>query len=378
MSFFSSKSKQVELDKPTDAIAVVEAKDDVPYGVRLTAAWSWRLLVIAAISAVICLALAQVWSIVVPVLIAVLITAALKPLVNFLQKKKVPKWISIIIAELGLIIFFAGLIALAIWQISRGFGDVTNRAKEVSEEFLSWLETSFLHISTQDVDKAIDSFLSSINENAQTYASGALDIGLVLGHVVAGVILVLVVTLFLLIDGDKIWSWLVTIAPKKARVAIDGAGKAGWNSLSSWTRVQVLVATLDAIGIAVGASILHLPFVLPIAIVVFIGSFIPFIGAIGTGSIAVLIALLYNGWPAAIWMLLIVLAVNQIEGHVLQPLITGPAVKIHPLAVILAVLVGTLLGGIAGALLAVPAVAFSNAFIGYIRKKQWETDKAIG
>lgn len=377
MSLFSSKSKQVELDKPTDAIAVVEAKDDVPYGVRLTAAWSWRLLVIAAISAVICLALAQVWSIVVPVLIAVLITAALKPLVNFLQKKKVPKWISIIIAELGLIIFFAGLIALAIWQISRGFGDVTNRAKEVSEEFLSWLETSFLHISTQDVDKAIDSFLSSINENAQTYASGALDIGLVLGHVVAGVILVLVVTLFLLIDGDKIWSWLVTIAPKKARVAIDGAGKAGWNSLSSWTRVQVLVATLDAIGIAVGASILHLPFVLPIAIVVFIGSFIPFIGAIGTGSIAVLIALLYNGWPAAIWMLLIVLAVNQIEGHVLQPLITGPAVKIHPLAVILAVLVGTLLGGIAGALLAVPAVAFSNAFIGYIRKKQWETDKII-
>jgi predicted PurR-regulated permease PerM len=375
MSIFPKKKEEALPPKILKESTRLE--QDIPYGVQLTAAWSWRLIVIIALLGVLAFAIGKIWDIVVPVLIAVLLTAALYPFVSWLRKKKIPKWLAIVISELGLILVFASLIYLAVWQVSKGFGNVIVHAKEVSNEFLNWLESSFLHISTNDIDKAINSFLASVNENAQKYASGALDVGVVLGHVVAGAILVLVVTLFLLIDGDKIWRWMVSIAPQKARRAIDGAGRTGWVSLTSWTRVQVIVALINAIGISVGAAILHLPFVLPIAIIVFVGSFIPFIGAIVTGGLAILIALLYNGWPAAIWMTLIVLAVNQIEGHVLQPLITGPAVKVHPLAVILAVLLGTLLGGIAGALIAVPTLAFSNAFIGYLRRRGWEEEKPI-
>jgi predicted PurR-regulated permease PerM len=179
--------------------------------------------------------------------------------------------------------------------------------------------------------------------------------------------------LFILIDGKSIWAWIVRFFPKRAQSAVDGAGIAGWTTLGNFARVQILVASIDAVGIGVGAALLGVPMAIPIGILVFLGSFIPIVGAVATGSVAIVIALIFNNWAIALAMLGVVLLVQQVEGHVLQPLIMGTAVKVHPLAVVLVVAAGALLAGIPGALFAVPVAAVLNAMTSYIAGGSWRS-----
>ncbi|MDP9028111.1 MAG: AI-2E family transporter, partial [Actinomycetota bacterium] len=184
---------------------------------------------------------------------------------------------------------------------------------------------------------------------------------------------------FLLIDGRGIWHWLVKLFPVRARAAMIGAGEAGWITLTTFVKVQIFVAFVDAVGIGLGAFILGLftggfPLVIPIAIAVFLGSFIPLVGAVATGAIAVFVALVYLGPVPALIMLGVVILVQQLEGHVLQPFVMGNAVKVHPLAVVLAVATGALIGGIPGALFAVPLAATLNVMVGYAARGDWRVN----
>ena len=187
----------------------------------------------------------------------------------------------------------------------------------------------------------------------------------------AGALLTLFSLIFLLLDGKAIWYWVLGFLPAAAHAPVNTAANAGWVAVGQYVRVQILVAFVDAVGIALGALLLGLPLVAPIGIMVFLGSFIPFMGAIVTGAIAALIALVYSGPTAALIMIGIVLLVNQIEGHILQPLVMGNAVKVHPLGVVLAVSTGALLGGIPGALFAVPLAASANAVVNTLTAGQW-------
>jgi predicted PurR-regulated permease PerM len=217
---------------------------------------------------------------------------------------------------------------------------------------------------------------SSAQEDSSILVSGALSLGSTLGHFLAGMLLTLFATLFILIDGRGIWRWIVGVFPRRARAAVDGAGLAGWGTLQNFVKVQILVATIDAIGIGLGAFLLGVPLAVPIAILVFLGSFIPIVGAVVTGALAVFVALVYNGWVIALIMLGIVLLVQQVEGHVLQPLIMGTAVKVHPLGVVVAVAAGSLLAGIPGALFAVPVAAVLNVMINYVSSGTWKGEAA--
>src|SRR5699024_9342779 len=176
----------------------------------------------------------------------------------------------------------------------------------------------------------------------------------------AGALVALFTLVCLLYDGDGIWRWTTRLFPRTARVAVDRSARNGWSTLINYARTQIFVASIDGIGIGVGAALLGVPLAIPIGVTVFLASFVPFLGAIVSGALAVLIALAYNGPFIAIAMLAVVLLVQQIESHVLQPLVMGAAVKVHPLAVVLVVLAGSLAGGIAGALFAVPFAAFVN------------------
>src|SRR5690606_9543272 len=209
------------------------------------------------------------------------------------------------------------------------------------EDFKHWLLESPLHLSEADIQAWMDQLIQGLQEDSATHWSGALSVGSGVGHFLAGFLLVLFATLFILIDGRGIWHWIVRIFPRKSRAALIGGGEAGWITLSTFVRVQVLVAFIDAVGIGLGAFILGLfyggfPLVVPIAIVVFLGSFIPVVGAVISGAIAVFVALVFLGPWQAFVMLLIVVGVQQLEGHVLQPFIVGNAVKVHPLAVVIA------------------------------------------
>ncbi len=357
--------------------APAPVEETLPHGVRVAGAWSWRLLAIGAVIAVVIFLVVQLRLIVIPLLIAVLIGALLVPFSAFLHRHHWPRWIAIVTALLTLIVVLGGLIYLAVWQVTRESSSLSAQSVAAYKGFRDWLTTGPLGLSPDQIDGYLKQLGAAIQQSSQVFISGALSIGTTVGHVLTGVLLTLFSLIFILIDGKGIWNWIVHIFPRKARAAVDGAGHAGWVTLTSFVKVQVLVATIDAIGIGLGAFILGLPLVIPITVLVFLGSFIPIVGAVLTGALAVFIALIFKGWLWAVIMLLIVLGVQQLEGHVLQPFIMGTAVKVHPLAVVLVVAAGSLLAGIPGALFAVPLAAVLNVMVRYVSSGAWRTEPPI-
>lgn len=354
---------------------VVETTDvtaSVPYGMRLAGAWSWRLLLVGAVLAVVVFLVIQLRLIVIPLLVAVLLGALLVPFSSFLQRHRWPKWLAVTAALLSAFVVVGGLLTLGITQIVRGSDELAAQSLVAWDDFRAWLLAGPLHITEAQLNDWVAQIVESAQQDSGLLLSGALSVGSTLGHFLAGLLLAIFATLFILIDGRGIWNWIVGIFPRRARAAIDGAGNAGWTTLQNFVKVQILVATIDAVGIGLGAFLLGVPLAVPIAILVFLGSFIPIVGAVVTGALAVFVALVYNGWVIAVIMLGVVLLVQQVEGHVLQPLIMGTAVKVHPLGVVVAVAAGSLIAGIPGALFAVPLVAVVNVMIGYIAGGAWK------
>jgi predicted PurR-regulated permease PerM len=349
-----------------------DAAESVPYPMRVAAAWSWRLLLVGGVLAVVVFLIIQLRFVVIPVLVAVLLSALLVPFAEFLQRHRWPKWLAVTVAMLTTLAAVAGLLTLGISQIVRGSGDLARQSVVAWEDFREWLLEGPLHLTTAQIDAWVEEIGAALQDNSGVLVSGALSVGSTLGHFLAGLLLALFATLFILIDGKFIWNWIVSIFPRRARAAIDGSGRAGWATLQNFVKVQILVATIDAIGIGLGALLLGVPLAIPIAILVFLGSFIPIVGAVVTGALAVFVALVYNGWGIALAMLGVVLLVQQVEGHVLQPLIMGTAVKVHPLGVVIAVTTGSLLAGIPGALFAVPVAAVANVMILYVASGIWK------
>lgn len=373
--FRSERAREDDARRQVDA----RVHDAVPPGMRIAAAWSWRLLVVAGLVALVIFLVIQLRLIVVPMLIALLLSALLVPFSNWLQRHRWPKWVAVAVAEVGVLAVIGGLIWLTYSTVRAGAPALVEQSLVRWEDFKAWLLESPLHLSEDDIQGRMDEFIAALQEDWSVLWSGALSVGTSVMHVLAGFLLVLFATLFILIDGRGIWHWIVRIFPRKARAALIGGGEAGWITLSNFVRVQVLVAVIDAVGIGLGAYVLGLfyggfPLVVPIAIVVFLGSFVPVVGAVLSGAIAVFVALVFLGpWPAFV-MLLIVIGVQQLEGHVLQPFLVGTAVKVHPLAVVIAVAAGGFLAGIPGALFAVPLIATLNAMIVYMARGDWRVN----
>lgn len=358
--------------------ATLAAGDEaVPRGMQVAGAWSWRFLAVAASAAVVIWLVVTFRIVVIPLLVAALITTALLPIVEGLVRARWPRGFAVAVAVVGLIVAVVGLGWLAISQIRDQYPQLQDRAVAFWDETQGWIMSLPFGIDAADVTAFGENILGAISDDISAILSSALSVGSSVGHFLAGALLVVFALIFTLLDGRGIWRWVVGVLPKRAQPATDGAARAGWVTLGNFVRVQVLVAFIDAVGIGLGAFILGLfyeggmPLVLPIAILVFLGSFIPIIGAVVTGAIAVLVALISFGPLAAVIMLGIVLLVQQIESHVLQPIVMGTAVRVHPLAVVLAVAAGSTIAGIAGAFFAVPVVAFLNNFIKTIATGSW-------
>jgi len=360
---------------PTEPGTEGATRAAVPRGLRSAAAWSWRLLVIAGVLAIV-IALVIVFRVVViPFLISLLLASVLIPFSVWLQRHRWPRWLAILVAFLGALAVIGGLVALVVWQVRGGFADLRDKTIEATHDISAWLAGPPFHYEVGDLSDRIAQWWGAFQQD-EGFWDRVLALGSTAGHVSAGLLLTLFATLFLLIDGPGIWRWALGLFPGRARPAVAGAAGAAWTTLSTFTRVQVFVAFVDAVGIGLGAWILGLffggfPLVIPLAIAVFLGAFIPFVGALVTGAFAVLVALVYLGPIPAIIMLAIVLLVQQIEGHVLQPLVLGTAVKVHALAVVFGVAAGALIAGIPGALFAVPLIAVTNAVARYIRSGTW-------
>jgi predicted PurR-regulated permease PerM len=339
----------------------------VPRSVQVAAAWSWRLIVIAFAVAVVLVGLSLGKVIWVPVVIALLLTVLLNPVAEWLVRvARLPRVLAAALCVLGLVGVVGGLLTLVGRQLVMGFGELYGQAQEGFSALLVYLAESPLGIDTEQIEGYLAQAQDQLQANSDTLVSGALAVTTTVGSVLAGTLIALFVLIFFLKDGPVIGAWLVRLMPTGARHRTWEAARRGLVTLSSYVRAQILVAFVDAVGIGLGAAILGLPLVVPLTVLVFLASFIPFVGAIATGAIAVLVALVDQGPGAAVVMLLIVLGVQQLEGNVLQPLLLGHAVSLHPVAVLLAVTAGSLTAGILGALLAVPLAATINTVVLYL------------
>ncbi|MEO3932441.1 AI-2E family transporter [Micrococcaceae bacterium Sec7.4] len=353
-----------------------EIDQDVPYGVRIAASWSWRLGLIILVAGALVWLLSRVSFLLIPVMVAALLAGLLAPVKNWLKRNRVPNGLAVAITVLGFIGVIGGALALVGRQLVSGFSELWSEALTGVQKIQVWLADGPLHLTAAQIDQYLKDATEALQNNSSSILSGALSFGSTAGHFAAGMILALFILIFFLLEGDRIWAFLVRLLPRKARAATDGAGRVGWSSMVSYARIQMFVAFVDAVGIGVGAAIIGVPLALPLGVLVFLGSFIPIIGALVTGAVAVLLALVANGWVNALIMLGIVLLVQQLESHILQPLVMGKAVALHPVAVILAVAAGSYLAGIPGALFSVPILAVANSSIRYIAGRTWEHESA--
>ena len=339
----------------------------VPRAIRVSAAWSWRVLLVAVALAALFWLLTVLKTVVVPVAIALLVTIVLTPPVTWLQRRvRLPRAAASGVALLGLLAVIGLLIGLAGSSIVSGIAELWQEAGVGIGRVTDWLAQGPLHLSTTQVDDYVSRIGSSISKDSGGIVSGALSVTTTVGHVAAGTLIAIFCTFFFLLDGRAIWTWVVGLLPLPAREPVHQAGRRALITLGAYTRTQVLVAFVDAVGIGVGAAVLRVPLALPLGIIVFVGSFIPIVGAVLSGSIAILVALVAQGPGAAALMLIVVLVVQQLEGHVMQPFLMGHAVSMHPVAVLLVVATGSLMAGIVGALFAVPVAAVLNTVMLYL------------
>lgn len=355
-----------------------QATSTVPTGVHLAASWSWRFIVIVAAIFVAVLLIIQLSFIVVPVLIAVLLAVLAAPIAHWLRRFRFPGWLATLTALLVLLSAVTGLVWLVVEQIMRDWTSLQNRSIAAYDDFIAFLLDSPLQVTETQLNDWLGVLAEELNLNSAWILSGALSISSSIGSVLVGAGIALFALVFFVHDGERITRWVINLLPQDARAPVAGATQKGWLTLMNFVRVQIFVAVVDALGIGLGAFFLGLPLVIPIAVAVFLGAFVPIVGAFAAGALAAFVALVYEGPIAALIMIIIVLVVQQIEGQILQPLVMGRAVRVHPLAVVLAVAAGGFLAGIPGVLFAVPLVAYLNVFVGYLIRREWITDPVVG
>jgi len=289
--------------------------------------------------------------------VALLITALLQALYTALTRI-VPRGVAAGITVIGTLALVIGMLSFVGSQLTSQIDDMTSKVTEGINQVRAWARATF-GITDSQVEGYIDRAREWVSSGNLTDTATAA--GLTATHIVAGFFLALFTLYFFLYDGPVIWGWVVRLFPKGAREKVHSSGLIAWGQLSAFARATLIVAAVDAIGIGVGAAILGVPFASGIALLVFFGAFIPVVGAAVSGTVAVLLALVALGPLQALIMLGIVIGVQQVEAHLLQPLLVGRVMRIHPLAVIFAIAAGVVLAGIIGGLIAVPTVAVLNA-----------------
>ncbi|TGD89868.1 AI-2E family transporter [Mycolicibacterium sp. CH28] len=331
--------------------------------VRKAAAWCWRLLVITAAILVLLWIVVRLEVIVVAVALATMFAALLLPGVDWLDRRGAPRGGAVALVLLGGFGLFGGILTFVVSQFVSGLPGLVEQVTQSIDGLRRWLIEGPAHLSREQIDNAGNTAIKALRDNQEKLTTGALSTAATLTEIITGALLVLFTLIFLLHGGRNIYAFVTKIIPSGARDRVRAAGRAGFGSLTGYVRATFLVALVDAVGIGTGLAIMGIPLALPLASLVFLGAFVPLVGAVLTGFLAVVVALLAKGVVYGLITLGVVIAVQQLEAHILQPLVMGRAVSIHPLAIVLAITAGGVLAGIVGALLAVPLLAFLNSAV---------------
>jgi predicted PurR-regulated permease PerM len=329
----------------------------VPRLLQRTAAWSWRLLVVGLLVYVVFRVASALSLVVLPCIAALLLTALLQPLTARLRKTGMPSLAATWCTVLATIVILSGIGLLAADRVSADYPKLQTEVKHTAHDVQSSLAGAPLHLSSQRLDQYYDELTRFLTQHKSLIAGTVLTGGKIFLELLAGFVLMIFVTFFLLKDGDRIWAWLIKAMPDDARQRTENAGAAAWSALVNYVRGTTAVAAIHAVFIGLALWLLGVPLLVPLIILVFIAAFVPLLGILVVGALAILVTLGTKGWIAAVILLGVFLLENQIEGHLLQPLVVGRIVRLHPLAIILVLAVGGIVAGIAGAIVAVPAAA---------------------
>jgi len=345
-----------------------DATEGVTWQVRVAAAWSWRLLVIGVALYVLVRVLAKVELVAVSLVLALFFTAVLHPLERRLRSvlpgpKSLPAALALLVglAVVGAIGYFV------VWQITSHSTQLGNQITDVATNARDWLKTGPLHLKSSDLDKLTDNITNAVKEHQGQLITGAIKTLRTATEVIASILLILLSTFFLLRDGSEIWGWTLRLLPRRAQPRVDHAGQVGWHTFGGYMRGQLLIALFHGISVAILLLILKVPLAAALGVVIFLGSFIPMVGLIVAGALCVGVTLLEHGLTAAVVVTIAIVVLVQLEAHFLQPMIMSRSVDVHPMAIAVAVITGTTLAGIPGALVAVPLVAFLNTTIHALR-----------
>jgi len=342
------------------------AERAVPLALRVSVGWSWRLLVVAAAVYVVVVAIGRIRTVVIPVVAGLLISALIVPIAHRLQRLGVPRLTSAFLALLTFFVLIGGAAVAVGFNAANELPKVIDQVSAGIDQVRDYLINGPLHLSQKQIDDLVDSIQHSLSQNRGKVLSGVITTASVLFEVLTTILVTLFATFFFVYDGAGIWDWIVTRFPATAEERVRGAGREAWATLTGYIRGTVFVAVVDSVGISIGLVAVGTPLVAPLALVTFFGGFIPIVGATVAGIAAILVTLVAKGVVPAIIVAGVVLAVQQIEGHLLQPLVMRRAVRLHPLAIVIALSAGGVLAGIPGAVVAVPTVAVINRVARYL------------
>jgi len=342
--------------------AAPRAEPRVPGWLERAAGWSWRLLILGVLIYATFRVVGVLRLVVLPCVGALLLTALLQPLTQRLRQAGLPALAATWCTFLAALAVLAGVVVLAATRTSADYQRLVTDVGSTSDDLQRWLAGPPFHLHRAGLEQLSNRLLTFLKQHQSAVAGTVVSGGRIFLEVVAGLVLMLFVTFFLLKDGERIWAWLTSFFGDEARTRTRGAGAAAWQALTWYVRGTVAVAAIHAVVIGTTLWIMGVPLLVPLVVLVFLAAFVPLVGILVAGTLAVAVTLATRGWVAGLVLVAIFILENQLEGHLLQPLVVGRLVRFHPLAIILVLAVGGVAGGIAGAVVAVPlAVALFRA-----------------
>lgn len=342
----------------------------VPAVLAGMAAWSWRVLVVLALVTLVGIVLLHLLLLVVPFATAILATALLMPITNRLRGRGVSRGISTLITIVFALAVLSGVIFFVVDRAVAGYPALADQASQAVTNVQNYLTNGPFHLQKSSIDNIGSTITKKLNAHQGAVASGVISAGRTAIDVVTGAVLFVFLTIFLVYDGDRVWDWFVRLLPRHGAELARGAGHRAWRTLTGYIGGQFFVALFHTIAISATLLILRAPLIAPLALIVFIFSFVPIIGALVAGAFAIVVVLVADGPIPALVLVIVLIVEDQIESHLLQPLVVGRYVRLHPIAIAATLVAGALVAGIPGAIFGVPLVAAVNAAVKYLSGRE--------
>jgi predicted PurR-regulated permease PerM len=345
-------------------------RPDVPPALARLAGWSWRLLVVVGAAGLVLYLLILLKVVVIPVIVALFLATLLVPLVQWLEARGWPHLPAVLAVFIGAVAVLAAIVAGFVPLIGNELGTLRERVDQGIDEVQDFIASRPFGLSEADLNRYIDQARQQLRENSSGITRGAVRGATLVGEVVTGLILTLFLTFFFVKDSERFTRWILDFAGEPRAGHLREVGRRSATAVSGYLRGQATVGLVDGVFIGIGLAVVGVPLVVPLAFLTFVAAFLPLVGAFVAGALAALVALVTKGFTAALIVIGITVLVQQLEGHLLAPLLLGRAVSLHPVVIILALAAGGILGGIVGAFLAVPIAAVVTAAGTYLRGDQ--------